>query len=656
MHLFANVRTATKLFVTSAITTLLLVLVGYVGVRNSARQASALAQMQQQELRGIASVKQASLLLSYMNAEVGRALLTADTAEASYHAQNIEAFDTEFRMQVLRADSAIVDSTSKARMVEVAKSYPEFLATTKRAINERMSSQLDAARATSVEASAVGQALVDMMAEVATTKEVLGEQAFAASTAAAESARRLLLALVAIGAILTLGLGLFLSRLITTPLARTVSVLESVASGDLSREVLVVGKDEMARMGRALNVAIAAQRSALARAETAGVEARELAEREAEQAATLRTRVDAILEIVAAAAAGDLTRRVNVQGDDAIGRMGVALDQFLSDLRESIATIAEQSHGLGRSSESLASVSEEMSATAEETAAQARTVSETSDEVLRRVREIDQGAASVSARVREIADSASEATTVAERAVDAARSASTTITALDDSGRRIGKVIDVIHAIAQQTNMLALNAAIEAARAGAAGDGFAVVAQEVKSLAERTSAATREVAEVVGDIQRDSGNAVAAIGEIGTVVGRIRTLQVAISEAVHEHTAVVGDMTSSIGGAREATEQITLGIDGVAEAARGTSDGAEHTQRSAQELAAFAASLGDLVSRFRYESAEGGPASDAAAEPVSTAARPVAAAKRKKRTASHAAAVTESASSLSHPDADLAIF
>ena len=643
MHIFANVRTATKLFVTAAVTTLVLIVVGYVGVRNSEQQSTALAQLQQQELRGISSVKQASILLSYMNAEVGRALLTVDTAEAAYHAQNIVAFDEEFRSQVLRADSAIVDSTSKVRMLEVRKSYPEFLATSKRAVSERVAGQLDAARTTSVEASAVGQALVDMMAEVATTKEVLGEQAFASSTQAADAARSLLMVLVGIGALLTLGLGLFLSKLITTPLARTVSVLESVASGDLSREVPVVGKDEMARMGRALNVAIAAQRDALSRAESAGAEARGAAAREAEQASALRTRVDAMLEIVGAAAAGDLTRRVNVSGDDAIGRMGIALDRFLSDLRESIATIAVQSHGLGRSSESLASVSEEMSATAEETAAQARTVSETSDEVLKRVREIDHGASSITARVKEIASSASEATNVAERAVDAAKNASTTISALDASGKRIGKVIDVIHAIAQQTNMLALNAAIEAARAGAAGDSFAVVAQEVKALAERTSAATREVADAVGEIQRDSGNAVTAIGEIGAVVDRIRSLQVAISEAVHEHTAVVGDMTSSIGGARDATEQITQGIDGVAQAARSTSDGAEHTQQSAQELAAFAASLGELVSRFRYEVTVEAPVS----VPVGT--------KKAKRRSPRLPADTD-IDTPSDTDAELAIF
>lgn len=601
MRLLTNVRTATKLLVSSAITTLLLVAVGYVGVRNSAQQAEAIANLQQRELRGIAAVKQSSILLSYMNAEVGRALLAVDTAEASYHAQNVAAFDTEFRSTLSRADSTVVDSASQSRMAEVRKGYPEFMRTTQRALDERLAGNLESARATATEASAVGQALVDMMAEVATAKEVLGEQAFTTSSAAADSARKLLLALVAIGALLTVGLGVFVSRLITVPLGQTVSVLESVAAGDLQREVAVVGQDEMARMGRALNVAIAAQRAALQRAEDAGAVARERAAQEAASAAELRTRVDSILEVVAAAAAGDLTRRVQVSGTDAIGRMGAALDEFLTDLRDSIATIAEQSHGLARSSESLAAVSEEMSATAEETAAQARTVSDTSDNVAHRVREIDAGAASITARVRDIASSAGEAATVAERAVKAARSASTTITALDQSSVKIGKVIDVIRAIAQQTNMLALNAAIEAARAGSAGDGFAVVANEVKSLAERTAGATQEVANVIAEIQQDSGRAVHAIAEIGQVVDRIQGLQQAIAQAVTEHTAVVSDMTVSIGGARVATEQIVQGIAGVAEAARGTSDGAETTQNSAQDLASYASALGELVARFRYE-------------------------------------------------------
>lgn len=269
MRLLTNVRTATKLLVSSAITTLLLVAVGYVGVRNSAQQAEAIANLQQRELRGIAAVKQSSILLSYINAEVGRALLAVDTAEASYHAQNVAAFDTEFRNTLSRADSTVVDSASQSRMAEVRKGYPEFMSTTQRALDERLAGNLESARATATEASAVGQALVDMMAEVATAKEVLGEQAFTTSSAAADSARKLLLALVAIGALLTVGLGVFVSRLITVPLGQTVSVLESVAAGDLQREVAVVGQDEMARMGRALNVAIAAQRDALQRAEDA---------------------------------------------------------------------------------------------------------------------------------------------------------------------------------------------------------------------------------------------------------------------------------------------------------------------------------------------------------------------------------------------------
>lgn len=601
MKLLANLGTATKLFVVSAITTALLVAVGVVGIRNSTQQAQVLAQLQQQELRGIASVKQASLLLSYMNGEVGRALLAVDTAEASYHAQNVAAFDVEFLVQLARADSAVVDSTSRVRMEEVRTGYPEFLSATRRAVEQRMASDLESARGSAVEASAVGQALVDMMAEVATTKEVLGEQAFAASTAAAAKARRLLITLVGAGALLTLALGAVLSRLITAPLARTMSVLESVAAGDLSREVAVVGTDEVARMGRALNVAISAQREALERARDAGEAAQRIAAREAEQATELRGRVDLMLEVVDAAATGDLTQTVHVSGDDAIGRMGIALERFLGDLRESIASIADHSAALARSSDSLASVSEEMSATAEETAAQARAVSETSEAVLGRVREIDQGASTVGARVRVIASSADEASTVADRAVEAASEASTTIGALNASSVRIGKVIDVIEAIAQQTNMLALNAAIEAARAGSAGDGFAVVANEVKSLANRTSQATREVATVVGDIQRDAGAAVSAIGEIGSVVERIRALQHNISGAVDEHTAIVANMSASIGGAREATEHIVQGIDGVAVAARGTSDGAEQTQQAAQDLAGFATQLGELVGRFRFE-------------------------------------------------------
>ncbi|MGC4082692.1 MAG: glutamyl-tRNA reductase [Vicinamibacterales bacterium] len=237
----------------------------------------------------------------------------------------------------------------------------------------------------------------------------------------------------------------------------------------------------------------------------------EAAERERQQAADLREKVDSLLAVVNAAAKGDLTREVSVGGADAIGQMGEALGRFIADLRSSLSTIGQSAQGLGASAEELTAVSQQMGANAEETSAQANVVSAASEEVSKNVQTVATGAEEMSASIREIAKNASEAARVAMAAVKLADSTNQTVAKLGDSSADVGKVIKVITSIAQQTNLLALNATIEAARAGEAGKGFAVVANEVKELAKETAKATEDISQKIEAIQTDTRGAVQAI-------------------------------------------------------------------------------------------------------------------------------------------------
>lgn len=602
MQWFRNMRTATKLIGAALVTTAILIAIGLTGIRNNARLAETLARLQGEEVRGIASLKEASLALSYMNGELSKAVLETDPDMIGFHGESLDAFEASLQSQLARADSAVTDSLSRARLADVTAGYPAYreLATRVIALQRDESTRAEA-RGAALEASAAGQSLIDLMTEAATAKELLGQEAFEAGVAVQGAARRVLITLVLLGGALTLGVGLLVGRLVSRPLERTVSVLEAVARGDLSQEVAVSSRDEIGRMGDALNTAIAAQRAAMARVHEASEAARLAAEREQAEAEVLRAKVDDLLVVVSAAAAGDLSRRVPVRGDDAIGRVGQALDTLLHDLRRSIRDISGSVSSLSRASESLASVSEELSATAEETAAQARTVADTSDAVRNRVGEIRIGAGEVSERVQSIADSATECATAASSAVRTAQQATGTITELEASSAQVGKVVEVIRSIARQTHLLSLNAAVEAARAGEAGAGFAVVAGEVKTLAERTTAATGEIGEVIGGIQQHAADAATAIGEISSAIERVDALQRQIVSAVEEHTQTVSGMSRSIEGADGATQQIASGIDGVAIAARGTSNAADEVQQNAMQLATLSARLETLVAHFRVD-------------------------------------------------------
>ncbi len=323
-------------------------------------------------------------------------------------------------------------------------------------------------------------------------------------------------------------------------------------------------------------------------------------ERERVQAEELRSKVDSILEVVNAAAGGDLTQSVTVQGEDAVGRMGVGLAKFFGDLRKSVAAIADNASALAGASEELSSVSSQMSSTAEETSAQASVVSAASEQVSGNVQTVATGVDELNSAIREIAKNAMDAAKVSQQAVAVANKTNETISKLGESSAEIGKVVKVITSIAEQTNLLALNATIEAARAGEAGKGFAVVANEVKELAKETAKATEDISHKIETIQSDTSGAVEAIRQISDVIDQINNISATIASAVEEQTATANEMGRNVAEASKGAGEIAQNITSVASAAQNTTQGANNTQQAACELSRMAAELQGLVSRFRY--------------------------------------------------------
>ena len=321
-------------------------------------------------------------------------------------------------------------------------------------------------------------------------------------------------------------------------------------------------------------------------------------ERETNAAAELREKVDAMLDVVNAAAAGDLTRELHVKGTDAIGQMGEALSRFIGDLRLSMKAIGSNASALAAAAEELTAVSHQMSANAEETSAQENVVSAASEQVSRNVVTVATGTEEMGASIREIAGSAANASKVADNAVRVAESTNLIVAKLGVSSAEIGKVIKVITSIAQQTNLLALNATIEAARAGEAGKGFAVVANEVKELAKETAKATEDISQKIEAIQADTAGSVSGIREIGEIIAQISDLQTTIASAVEEQTATTNEMARNVSEAAKGSAEIAQNITGVAQAASSTSHGASDSLRASSELSRMSSELQALVQRF----------------------------------------------------------
>ena len=322
-------------------------------------------------------------------------------------------------------------------------------------------------------------------------------------------------------------------------------------------------------------------------------------ENERRQQEEFREKVDSILATVTAAAGGDLTADIHIEGDDAPGRMAQGLKAFLSQLRSSMPRLSGNAESLAAASKQLGNVSTQMVDNAGRTSTQSEAVSQAGNLVSRNVEMVATGADEMSASILEIAKSSNEAASITMEAVRMAESTNETISRLGDSSGEIGKVINVITSIAEQTNLLALNATIEAARAGEAGKGFAVVANEVKELAKATAKATEDISSKIATIQSDTEGAVSAIGEVTSVITRINDISGTIASAVEEQTATTNEIGRNASDASRAVSEIAQNITGVAQAAQETSTGAGDTLESAKALTETSTELQTLVNQFK---------------------------------------------------------
>ena len=330
-------------------------------------------------------------------------------------------------------------------------------------------------------------------------------------------------------------------------------------------------------------------------------EVKEANARERVQAQKLRDDVDSMLEVVQAAGRGDLTHEVHVQGDGAIGQMGEGLASFLAELRTNLGVIRRNAGAVAEASENLTAVSQQMGANAEETSTQASVVATNSKTISDSLQTIAAAVEEMTASIGEISINAVKASEMAAEAVNVTDSTNEIIAQLGKSTSEIGDVIKLITSIAEQTNLLALNATIEAARAGEAGRGFAVVASEVKELARETAEATEDISAKIEAIQHDTEGAVDAISNISEIIKRINDIQAVIATAVEEQSATSAEMSKSITTAAEGGANISSNIDGVAEAARDTAEGAVTSQDAATRLAEMAAEMQALLQHFQVE-------------------------------------------------------
>jgi methyl-accepting chemotaxis protein len=312
-------------------------------------------------------------------------------------------------------------------------------------------------------------------------------------------------------------------------------------------------------------------------------------------------------------AGGDLTQRIVSTGRDEAGQLLSALDDMQSSLKNTIQQIASASDQLASAAEELTAVTDNGSRGLVRQNDEIQQAATAVTEMTSAVEEVARNAVSTSEASRTTSEQASNGRDQARGAVVAINNATAEIAAsttmvkdLALQVRDIGKVLDVIRGIAEQTNLLALNAAIEAARAGEQGRGFAVVADEVRALAARTQASTGEIEGMISSVQSSADQAVGSMGKSQALVNDTQSLAHATGQALEqiaEAIAQINDRNLVIATASEEQAHVAREVDrnlvNIQDLSTQTAAGAHQTNASTQALAGLAVSFNTLVARFR---------------------------------------------------------
>jgi methyl-accepting chemotaxis protein len=309
----------------------------------------------------------------------------------------------------------------------------------------------------------------------------------------------------------------------------------------------------------------------------------------------------------------DLSRSIKVEAEDEVGAMGHAFNRMIQKFRHSLQTVASSTDQLTEVSDRVANVAEETLKAVMEQRSETDMVASAMNEMSSTVQEVARNASNTAAASRGADDESKNGALVATEAlagIDAlireVENASAVIAKVENDSTAIGMVLDVIKGIAEQTNLLALNAAIEAARAGEQGRGFAVVADEVRTLASRTRQSTDEIQSMIKRLQ---GGAHDAVQAMEAARSRAQAGSDQVEKAAENLATIAGevstinDMNTQIATAAEeqsaVAEEVNRNITNISHIADKTSEGAKHTAQISEELVRLAAELQRQVSRFK---------------------------------------------------------
>lgn len=415
-------------------------------------------------------------------------------------------------------------------------------------------------------------------------------------------------------AVFALGIMIVFSRqALSRPLNSLVEVAKAIAGGDLNRRIAMRRQDEIGQLADTFNAMADSLQTRITTEQEAQQKAKQLQEQETQNRQELEQTVADYLAFVQRVAGGSLNQRINVRSNGSLGLLGEGLNGMVENLRTITRQVQEAStNTAAAAAEILAATTQQASSAAEQSSAITQATT-TVEEVKNIAQQTAQQAGQVAKDSQTMLNAARKGTMAVEDTVGGmgkirqrVESIAQTILALSEQTQAIGAITTTVSELADQSNLLALNAAIEAARAGEQGKSFAVVAQQVRELAERSKMATNQVQEILGEIQRAT-NAAVMVTEEGTkgVEEGVRLAGEAGS-VIHQIAVEVESGSQSNTQIAAAAHQQTAGMEQIGQAMRSIQQATtqalastRQAERAARDLNTLAQSLQQAISAYQ---------------------------------------------------------
>jgi methyl-accepting chemotaxis protein len=561
MHFLGRVRILTKILVIVFLLSGIGAALAFIGITALGQLSAKAELMSAASRRALLAARANQNVIALNRAEFRSALDPRDQNRLAAR----QIIDEQLKQYQERLDdvSQTVDEQAMAMVPAVREAFAAYkaqldvtLAAVEAEKSSKLSDSADKLRDTAMKSRAAAENLQGKVRALADRLNARVEEKSKEAREQYEQTSRVLVWLASIGVALGGVVGFVIGQYgIAKPVRAIVDLLQQFAAGNYDLEIR--GTERTDEVGEVAKAAEVFKENGLARIRM------EAEQKEAEKRSAAERRAD----------------------------MMRLADQFEGAVGEIVETVSSASTELEASADSLTS-------TAERAQQLATMVASASEEASANVQSVATATEEMSSSVNEISRQVQESARIAGEAVEQARGTTARVFELSRAATRIGDVVELISSIAGQTNLLALNATIEAARAGEAGRGLAVVASEVKALAEQTAKATGEIGQQISGIQAATEESVGAIKEISGTIERLSEISSTIAAAVEEQGAATQEIARNVQQAAQGTEQVSSNITDVQRGATETGSASSQVLSAAQTLSTDSNRLKLEVSRF----------------------------------------------------------